>query len=362
MRRKIIMLMLLPALMLLLAGCNEIEETFATDSQPPGIKEEETNSGDDLTTEDDASDEQENAKEDAEKEEETEGKEEKERESIPEDREEEIEYRVKKGDTLTKIAARYHVETEAIINKNELHNPNLIKAGELLVIPPPGVEIPVPDSLKRQKAEQPALREGGNKPAELDFKRMSAAQLINALSYMKMPIKGAAVTSVNGQLPNAPRSYRNGVHEGLDFYNTAGKSVRAVADGKIIRADHDFKEMTPKEYDKAIERAMAASITPEEILDKLRGMQVWIEHKDGVVTRYCHLDSISSDVKVGQSVSQGQTIGKVGNTGTKNSVVGENLSASGAPHLHFEIWYQGAFLGQGRPLSEVRKIYTQVLR
>ena len=58
------------------------------------------------------------------------------------------------------------------------------------------------------------------------------------------------------------------------------------------------------------------------------GNCITISHGDGVVTRYGHLDRIQASV--GQTVSQGETIGCSGNTGR-----------STGPHLHFEIRING---------------------
>ena len=67
-------------------------------------------------------------------------------------------------------------------------------------------------------------------------------------------------------------------------------------------------------------------------------------------------------LSVGDAVEKGQVIGTVGNSGTRSGVVGKTLSASGAPHLHFEIWRGGLFLGQGMTPDQVRHIYTEVLK
>lgn len=91
-----------------------------------------------------------------------------------------------------------------------------------------------------------------------------------------------------------------GRHNGLDIANDIGTPVKA-ADGGIVtfaENDGDF------------------------------GNLIIIDHNNGYVTYYAHLDSI--DVAVGDKVFQGKTIGKVGNTGF-----------STGPHLHFEVRKNG---------------------
>ncbi|UNC92863.1 M23 family metallopeptidase [Candidatus Contubernalis alkaliaceticus] len=202
-------------------------------------------------------------------------------------------------------------------------------------------------------------------PSALNITQMSSEELIFLFSFLSHPIQGAKVSSVNGQLPNAPRTYRNGVHEGLDYYGgscgvsvTKDTSVLAAGPGTVIRADHGFLEMTQAEYDEAIQISKSSAITPEDLLDKFRGMQIWIQHEHGIITRYAHLDSIDSSIQVGTVVQKGQKIGNTGNTGTRESVQG---SGSGI-HLHFEIWLNGSFLGKGKSVSTVRNIYSQALK
>ena len=58
------------------------------------------------------------------------------------------------------------------------------------------------------------------------------------------------------------------------------------------------------------------------------GNYIIVDHGDGVSSLYAHLSGFA--VGYGQRVSQGQTIGYIGSTGT-----------STGPHLHFEIRVNG---------------------
>ena len=61
------------------------------------------------------------------------------------------------------------------------------------------------------------------------------------------------------------------------------------------------------------------------------GYYIMISHGNGLQTLYAHCQKGSFSVRVGQRVSAGQAIARVGNTG----------NASGY-HLHFEVWKNGA--------------------
>ena len=86
-------------------------------------------------------------------------------------------------------------------------------------------------------------------------------------------------------------------HGGLDLISQQGEDVVAAADGVVKEVTHSSKGL---------------------------GNVVSIDHEDGYVTRYAHLEN--TRVTRGQKVVKGQKIGQVGMSGN-----------SFAPHLHYEV-------------------------
>lgn len=93
-------------------------------------------------------------------------------------------------------------------------------------------------------------------------------------------------------------------HPGADFAASRGTAVVATANGNVIKA---IKGST---------------------LQAGYGNYVDIQHANGLITRYAHLDDVT--VRPGQRVDKGTTIGTVGMSG-----------GSVAPHLHYEIIRKG---------------------
>jgi murein DD-endopeptidase MepM/ murein hydrolase activator NlpD len=149
-----------------------------------------------------------------------------------------------------------------------------------------------------------------------------------------IPVDGAEIPTSPELLPNSPREYRAGWHEGIDFPADRGTPVRAAAGGTIIRVDRDFTDWDAESLDAALGAAVALGYTPDETLDRIRGRQIWIDHGRQIVTRYAHLDSVA-DLVVGESVQLGQAIGTVGSSGFEE----------GGPHLHFEVRVRDDYLG-----------------
>lgn len=185
----------------------------------------------------------------------------------------------------------------------------------------------------------------------------------NELHGFTWPIEGACMPSSDNLLPNAPRAYRNGVHEGLDFYDgyscasiTVGTPVFAMASGTVIRADVNYVDLTAEEVAELDATTTAQGFSDAETLDRYRGRQVWIDHGGGVVTRYCHLLSIVEDIVEGEEVEQGHLIAAVGESGTPESVTNPGTEY----HLHAEVRIGDSFLGADLPPDEVRRLYTRL--
>ena len=89
-------------------------------------------------------------------------------------------------------------------------------------------------------------------------------------------------------------------HAGIDVAVPVGTPVRAAGSGVVIETGDYF----------------------------FNGNSVYLDHGQGLVTLYCHLDRI--DVKPGERVAAGQRLGLSGNTGR-----------SSGPHLHWTVLANG---------------------
>ena len=94
------------------------------------------------------------------------------------------------------------------------------------------------------------------------------------------------------------------VHNGIDIAAQAGTEVLAAADGTVYTV----------------------------FVDDTMGTTVVLRHDGGYVTKYASLDKAVS-VTVGQHVTSGTVIGKVGNTALLETAIGD--------HLHFSVTCDG---------------------
>lgn len=135
-----------------------------------------------------------------------------------------------------------------------------------------------------------------------------------------------------------PRTYDG--HEGTDFglkdrkAITAGISVLAAAPGKILRVRDAMADAQPTQQQ--IDQYLAAN--------KGCGNGVLVDHGDGWQSIYCHLKSGSIIVKPDDTVTAGQKLAEIGQSG-----------AAEFPHVHFGLFhnnrtidpFSGAFADEG---------------
>ena len=181
-------------------------------------------------------------------------------------------------------------------------------------------------------------------------------QFLSSLTNFNVPIGGSNITFRDFQLPGAPRHYRLGVHNGLDFYWQPGTDILAAGDGVVIRADIEYTPPTATQLGLWWADSQERGYTADDILDHYLGRQVWIEHSDGLISRYAHLSSINPGIGEGITVKRGQKIGEVGNSGSPASLEGPTADA----HLHFELWIGEHYLGQYLRPIETRAWIEQI--
>ncbi len=206
----------------------------------------------------------------------------------------------------------------------------------------------------------------GATPAAIDFTPTPPPSTLDPddLHGFVMPIEGSCFPSQDSLMPNSPRDYRNGVSEGVDFYFgdscvviERGTRVVAAYEGVVTRADHDYQDLLLAEIGELEAQVAEDGTASEETLDRYRGRQIWIEHGNGIVTRYCHLNSISAEIAPGLRVAQGQLLGGVGESGTPESVTAPGTQL----HLHWEVRTGESFLGAGLDPDTVRSLYARLV-
>lgn len=182
------------------------------------------------------------------------------------------------------------------------------------------------------------------------------------LTGFAYPIEGGCLPASDDLMPGAPRTYRRSTHEGVDFYDSdnctpigEGTDVHAAKAGTVIRADWEYIGLTEDTLAKLLDRARHGDAKDPDLEDTFRGRQVWVDHGDGVVTRYAHLSAAADGIEVGDHVQQGELIAYVGDTGTPESVTNPGTEM----HLHFEIRAGAEYLGQGDQPDDLRLLYQR---
>ena len=119
-------------------------------------------------------------------------------------------------------------------------------------------------------------------------------------AFLRAPVNFKYISSNFKPKRFHPIQKRWKAHRGTDYRANKGTPVVAAGNGKVTHSTYN----------------------------KYNGNYVFIQHGNGIVTKYLHFSKRA--VKKGQRVKQGQIIGYVGSTGM-----------SQAPHLHYEFLLNG---------------------
>jgi len=163
-----------------------------------------------------------------------------------------------------------------------------------------------------------------------------------------------------GQLPNAPRAYRNGTHRGIDLgCPGSGNTTFASYPGTVVYLVDDYKTPSASDRNYLLNIAGRAESTPHWTLMMLYGNVVIVDHGEipgagNVVTISAHLQDVY--VELGDQVTAGQPLGEVGNQGTNAAAVGVFGADDPSLHLHWELYINGWHLGQGLLPSETAAV------
>ncbi|WP_353431626.1 peptidoglycan DD-metalloendopeptidase family protein [Polynucleobacter sp. MWH-UH23A] len=201
-------------------------------------------------------------------------------------------YRVKKGDTLARIALDHGQAPRDVANWNKAENsnfnPNVIEVGDLILIKPPA-SAKVAKPAEKKPPTVTADKADTSAPIETAKPESSKVEMVAEPGIrLSWPAKG----KVTGEF--------NETNKGIDIAGKVGEPVLAAADGKVVYAGNSLRGY---------------------------GNLVIVKHDNTYLTAYAHNSKLL--VKEGDSVRKGQKIAEMGDTDTNS------------PKLHFELRVNG---------------------
>jgi len=183
-------------------------------------------------------------------------------------------YRVSKGDTLSKIARQHGQSVASLMRMNNLSEPNKLEVGQVLTVQGGGSATP-------------------SQPSQVQAPSVGGAAPMNAPRTIKL------IWPAEGQ---AKRGTSNSNRQGVLIKGSRGDPIKAAAAGDVVYANNGLRGY---------------------------GNMVIINHDANFLTVYAHNDSLK--VKQGAKVKQGQTIATMGDTGTNTVQLYFEVRYNGKP-------------------------------
>jgi murein DD-endopeptidase MepM/ murein hydrolase activator NlpD len=201
---------------------------------------------------------------------------------------------IRRGDTLSKIAAAYGLSVDALRQANRLPHTAHLVAGATLRIPPQTSS----HSLVAPHQPSPDNEQAVALALQRHVERRSPAPVKAQHGFVR-PVEGQ-LTSPFGERAHAMGGGGTQFHAGVDISVPTGTPVQAAQAGTVVFAGYNGA------YGKVVK----------------------LDHAHGFSTLYAHNSRLL--VHVGQRVNAGQVICLSGSTGR-----------STGPHLHFEVHKDG---------------------
>lgn len=234
---------------------------------------------------------------------------------------ENMEYVIKKGDTISDLSKEYKIKTDYIYANNIDKNLRVLQIGKKINIPTePGIFY----SIKKGDTF-----EGLSKRFEVDVKTIKEDNdidrlLVGAKIFLREPKVSRYLSSFKQEYVKKTNlgAFSNPLMA-MSLTSSFGSRKHPVLKKVLNHAGVDLKAKIGTKVVSAREGVVSFAGRASGY-----GKLIIIKHSDGYETRYAHLSQI--DVKKGQKISQNQHIALSGATGRVSG-----------PHLHFEIRKNG---------------------
>lgn len=203
-------------------------------------------------------------------------------------------YRVKRGDTLARIALDNGQSPRDVAQWNNMSNPNQIEVGDLILVKPPA-------------GSKSAVKPAAKPPTNIDTAKTDAPKLDAAKADTPKPETSKEMVAEPGIRLSWPAKGKvteefNDKNKGIDIAGKLGDPVTAASDGKVVYAGNSLRGY---------------------------GNLVIIKHDNTYLTAYAHNRTLL--VKEGDAVKKGQKIAEMGDTDATSVKLHFELRVNGKP-------------------------------